>query len=142
MPGEAVVFHYRYFIGASKSIKLRSMVSLRINTMLVGRMTFPIAVCDRQQGAHLLLAVRSLDPMDVRDNLATSALIERLVAWNAHVAFQAQLTEKMSSLYLDPFSLTKYTSRQPFGRMIVDTRYVTAKFYGIFRYALRAMSPF
>lgn len=141
-PGELVVFDYRYFVGASKHIKLYSRISFRFDTLLFGRFIFAMAEAPADRSAHLLLAVESLDLDSVRDNSTDTAMIERVVAWQARTCFQATITPKMSSVYLDPFSLFRITERdQAPGRVLVDTRPVKVGFFGIFRYALRALSP-
>lgn len=139
-PGEAVVFHYRNFVGASQQVNLRSLVSFRLDTMLFGRFTFAVAVAAEQPG-HLLLEAMSLSAEAVaKDNIHT-AMPERLVAWHANTAFQVASAQTLGSVYLDPFALARVKEMQPRGRMLVDTTPVRSFFYGTFRYALRVLSP-
>jgi hypothetical protein len=139
-PGEAVVFHYRNFVGASQQVNLRSLVSFRLDTMLFGRFTFAVAVATEQPG-HLLLEARSLSAEAVTNDNIHTAMPERLVAWHANTAFQVASAQTLGSVYLDPFALARVKDMQPRGRMLVDTTPVRSFFYGSFRYALRVLSP-
>lgn len=140
-PGEKVVFSYRYFIGASRHIRLYSHISFRLDTMLFGRFIFAVAEAPPDRPAHLLLALESLNPTEDVCRTGSTVMVERLAAWNAGIRFQATITPHLSSVYLDPFSLVRVPQAFP-GAMLIDTRPVRAGFFGIFRYALRALSPF
>jgi hypothetical protein len=82
-PGEEVVFGYRDFFGASDNIRLRSVISLRLSTLLLGRIVFRIARCEGDEGRLLLRAhVEELDPQHIR-----AIPPERLLAWHRHARF-------------------------------------------------------
>jgi hypothetical protein len=82
-PGEEVVFGYRDFFGASDNVRLRSVISLRLSTLLLGRIVFRIARCEGDEGRLLLRAhVEELDPQHIR-----AIPPERLLAWHRHARF-------------------------------------------------------
>jgi hypothetical protein len=139
-PGEAVVFQYRHFVGASRRVRLHSRFSLRLDTMLFGRFNFAIAVAEDEPG-HLLLGTRSVSPQAVADDQGDAVMVERLIAWHAGTPFQVVNTPKVASLFFDPYSLKRMRGQAP-GRMVVDVTPVPAALHGAFRYALKAMSPF
>lgn len=140
-PGEAVVFHYRYFVGASRNVELQSRISFRLDRMLFGRFTYPVAVA-RDGPGYLLLSARSIDPQAVANDRDEAVMPERLVAWHASTQFQVESKPTMAAVFFDPYSLYRERSRQPGGRMVVDVTPVKASLHGAFRYALKALSPF
>jgi hypothetical protein len=82
-PGEEVVFGYRDFFGASENIRLRSEISLRLSTLLLGRIVFRTARCEDGEGRLLLRAhVEEIDPQHIR-----AIPPERLLAWHRHARF-------------------------------------------------------
>jgi hypothetical protein len=82
-PGEEVVFAYRDFFGASENIRLRSEISLRLSTLLLGRIVFRSARCEGGEGRLLLRAhVEEIDPEHIR-----AIPPERLLAWHRHARF-------------------------------------------------------
>lgn len=137
----ALSFHYRYFVGASRSIELQSRVSFRLDRMLFGRFTHPVAVA-RNASGHLLLSARSIDAQSVAEDRDVVVMSERLIAWHAGTSFQVASTPTTTSVFLDPYSLYRVRQRDPQGRMVVDVTPVKASLHGAFRYALKAMSPF
>lgn len=84
-PGEEVVFHYKNFFAISENVELLSEVSLRIDTLPLGRLVFSVARCKPGSGTgRLILAVHG-KPTD-RGVVTTE--LSRLIAWNRNAAFR------------------------------------------------------
>lgn len=86
-PGEQVVFGWRHFFGASENLHFHTRLSLRLSTLLLGRVLFRVAHCpaDAQDGVLLLRAdVEQVEPAQLH-----AVPPERLLAWNAQARFRA-----------------------------------------------------
>ncbi|MBC7657401.1 MAG: hypothetical protein H7147_09540 [Frankiaceae bacterium] len=81
--GEQVIFRYKDFFGASDNVSLRSELSLRLSTLLFGRVIFHSARCDSGEGRLLLKAsVEAVDQAQLR-----AIPLERMIAWSRHAQF-------------------------------------------------------
>lgn len=142
-PGETIAFNYRHFEGASEHIELHSFISLRLDTMLFGQLIFPLAsVPVDRPPAHLLLSAKVLDPDAVAIDSIQGANVESIVAWNVRTAFQARLNKRSGAMFVDPVVLTWQRAEPPLGRVLVDSTPIPVYFTGLWRFALRALSPF
>tara|TARA_R110000787_G_scaffold57667_28_gene131676 strand:+ start:8985 stop:11645 length:2661 start_codon:yes stop_codon:yes gene_type:complete len=116
--GEEVIFNYRNFFGASANIELKTIVSLRLSTILLGRFIFHSARCTRGDGC-LLLTVKGT----VTDHQRTdSTPLERLIAWNKHTRFRVASAGTMKSVFFDGFTVVreKEENGEPSGLMVVE----------------------
>jgi hypothetical protein len=84
-PGDEVVFGYRDFVGASENVRLRSEISLRLSSLLLGRIFFRIAQCPADGGEGRLLLKADVELVDQAQIRAVPP--ERLLAWNRHARF-------------------------------------------------------
>jgi hypothetical protein len=84
-PGEEVVFGYRDFFGASENVRLRSEISLRLSSLLLGRIFFRIAQCPADGGEGRLLLKADVELVDQAQIRAVPP--ERMIAWNRHARF-------------------------------------------------------
>lgn len=82
-PGEEVVFRYQDFFGASENVELRSELSFRVSTLLLGRIVFRYARCRAGEGRLLLRA----DIEDVDQRQVRALPPERMIAWSRHAQF-------------------------------------------------------
>jgi hypothetical protein len=82
-PGEEVVFRYQDFFGASENVELRSELSFRVSTLLLGRIVFRYARCRAGEGRLLLRA----DVEDVDQRQVRALPPERMIAWSRHAQF-------------------------------------------------------
>jgi hypothetical protein len=102
-PGEEVVFGYREFFGASENIRLRSEISLRLSTLLLGRLVFRSARCEDGEGRLLLRAhVEEIDPQHIR-----AIPPERLLAWHRHARFGIHSGRTVWSTLLNGYTLVR-----------------------------------
>lgn len=140
-PGEEVVFKYKHFMGASRSITLRSHVSLRLDTLLLGRFTFHSALAGNEPG-YLLLQTKALSSRAVKQDAIKSAAPERIVAWHAQTGFTAAHELNAWSLIMDPFALVRKPVDGVTGRMLVESSNRRAwPFAGLARHVLKVLSP-
>lgn len=84
-PGEQVIFSYRDFFGASENVRLRSEISLRLSTLLLGRIIFHHASCSDGRGEGRLLLKASVEDDAGEDIRAIPP--ERMIAWDRHARF-------------------------------------------------------
>jgi hypothetical protein len=102
-PGEEVVFGYREFFGASDNVRLSSEISLRLSTLLLGRLVFRTARCDDGEGRLLLRAhVEEIDPEHIR-----AFPPERLLAWHRHVRFSIHSARTPWKTLLNGYTLVR-----------------------------------
>jgi hypothetical protein len=140
-PGEEVVFKYKHFMGASRSITLKSHVSLRLDTMLLGRFTFHSALAGDAPG-HLLLQTKALSRRAVKQDAIQSAAPERIIAWHAQTGFTVAHQLNAWSLIMDPFALVRKPVDGVSGRMLVESSNRRVwPFAGLARHVLKVLSP-
>jgi uncharacterized protein (AIM24 family) len=102
-PGEEVVFGYREFFGASENIRLRSEISLRLSTLLLGRLVFRTARCEDGEGRLLLRAhVEEHDLQHIR-----AIPPERLLAWHRHARFGIHSGRTLWKTLLNGYTLVR-----------------------------------
>ena len=101
--GEEVVFAYRDFFGASENVRLRSELSLRLSTLLLGRLFFRSARCEDGEGLLLLRAhVEEIDPQHIR-----AIPPERLLAWHRHARFAIHSARTPWKTLLNGYTLVR-----------------------------------
>jgi hypothetical protein len=117
-PGEQVVFAYRDFFGASDNVRLRSEISLRLSTLLLGRIIFRIAHCGEGEGRLLLRAhVEETDPEHIR-----AIPPERLLAWSRHARFAIHSARTPWKTLLNGYTLVrKDRPGRPDGLVVVSS---------------------
>lgn len=116
--GEEVVFDYRNFFGASENVKLRTTISLRLSTLLLGRFVFHSAYCSEGPG-RLLLVVNG---QVVKDQAAIdSTPLDRLIAFSKHTRFRVDSERTMRSVFMDGYTIVRVREEgQPAGLMLVE----------------------
>ena len=135
-PGEEVVFAYRDFFGASENVRLRTEFSLRLSTLLLGRLLFRIARCEGGEGRLLLRAhVEEIDPEHIR-----AIPPERLLAWHRHVRFAIHSGRTAWSTLVDGYTLVRMDRPGgPDGQIVVSSEDAGARF-GSLRFVRRIFS--
>ncbi len=117
-PGEEVVFRYREFFGASENVRLSTEISLRLSTLLLGRVLFRVARCHDAEGRLLLKA-------DVEANLHDDLRAvppERMLAWNRHARFSIHSGRTLRAVLLNGYTLLRRNPDQgPPGRILVSS---------------------
>lgn len=103
-PGEQVVFGWKDFFGASDNLRFRTRLSLRLSTLLLGRIVFRIAHApDDAEGRLLLKAdVEQMDPAELQ-----ALPPERLLAWNPQVRFRAHGADTAWGVLVHGYTLVR-----------------------------------
>jgi hypothetical protein len=141
-PGEEVIFHYRNFFGASSNVELRSRVSFKLSTILLGRLVFHSALARTEPG-HLLLLTNSIAKPVARDDEVEAGEPERLIAWHPHTGFKVKNELTLRSIVMDPFALVRVTDvSQPGKTLFESPRRSIRLFSGTFRYLKSLLLPF
>lgn len=116
--GEEVVFHYRNFFGASENIKLKTTISLRLPTLLLGRFVFHSACCTDGPGRLLLVTSGQV----VEDqNTIDSTPLDRLIAYSKHTRFKVDSERTIRSVFMDGYTIVRVKEAgRPSGLMLVE----------------------
>lgn len=118
--GEEVVFSYRHFVAMNDNIELRTVISLRVETLLLGRIVFHTARCVGGPG-RLILRTRG-KPATAKQ-VQQSIPAARLVAWNRYAKFSVDSHLTKADMFLNGFNLKRSrpsTSEEPQGILIVE----------------------
>jgi uncharacterized protein (AIM24 family) len=141
--GEEVIFHPRSFFGATENVKFRSRVSLRLSTLLLGRMIFHSAHAVGE--AYLLLVAEgNIGKQSTLQDKVENASASTLVAWHPHTCFRVQNQLTIWSVLNDNYTLERV--RYPgvsSGRVVVAAPNGNViPFAGTFRFLWRLLGPF
>lgn len=118
--GEEVVFGYRNFVAMNENIQLRTVISLRVATLLLGRIIFHTARCTGGSGRLIL---RTRGKPATADQVQRSIPAARLVAWNRYAQFSVDSHLTKADIFLNGFNLRRSapeTERGPQGILIVE----------------------
>ncbi len=102
-PGEEVIFRYKDFHGASENVQLDSEISLRLSTLLLGRVVFRIARCGEGEGRLLLRA----DVEDIVQEDVRALPPERMIAWSRHAQFTVHSARTPWKTLLNGYTLVR-----------------------------------
>ena len=102
-PGEEVIFNYRDFYGASVNVQLKTDFSLRLSTLLLGKVFFHYARCVGAEGRLLLEARIHNTPHEGISSIKPT----RLVAWNRHAQFTASSHHQPWKTFINPFTIVR-----------------------------------
>jgi len=115
--GEEVVFHYANFFGASDNVRLKTTISLRLATILLGRFVFHSAVCTEGDGRLLLTAKGTVSDEAKTD----STTLNRLIAWNKHTRFRVSSKGTIKAVFLDGYTIMRMKEEgKPSGLIVVE----------------------
>ena len=98
-----MIFRYKDFYGASENVRLSSEISLRLSTLLLGRIVFRIAHCGPGEGRLLLKA--NVEEVDQRQLRAVPP--ERMIAWNRHAEFTIHSSRTLWKTLLNGYTLVR-----------------------------------
>lgn len=118
--GEEVVFSYRHFVAMNENIELRTVISLRVATLLLGRIVFHTARCKKGQGRLIL---RTRGKPATAEQVRQSIPVARLVAWNRYAKFSVDSHLTTADIFLNGFNLRRTMGEddnQPQGILIVE----------------------
>jgi hypothetical protein len=135
-PGEEVVFGYRDFFGGSENLKLSTQISLRLSTLLLGRVFFRIA--SAPDGEARLLLKANVEENELEDLRALPP--ERMIAWNRHARFAVHSARTPWKTLLNGYTLVRRDppGRAP-GRIVVSSEEAGSNL-GTIRFVRRMIS--
>ncbi len=118
--GEEVVFSYRNFVAMNENVELRTVISLRVASLLLGRVIFHTARCTEGSG-RLILRTRGkpATAAQVRQSIPAA----RLVAWNRYANFSVDSHLTCADIFLNGFNLRRSGGEDetlPQGILIVE----------------------
>ncbi len=101
--GEEVVFHFKNFVGISEGIKISAIVSLRLTSLLFGRLIFTTA-----KGPGKLILLTKGEPITA-DNASSSASIatSRIMAWQKNTRFNVESELNLIDVFMSGIYLKK-----------------------------------
>ena len=101
------MFGWKDFFGASDNLRFRTRLSLRLSTLLLGRIVFRVAHAPADAEGRLLLKadVEQMDPADLQ-----ALPPERLLAWNPQVRFRAHGADTAWGVLVHGYTLVREPS--------------------------------
>ncbi|MEO8001918.1 MAG: hypothetical protein ABI644_08580 [Arenimonas sp.] len=127
-PGEEVIFNYKDFYGASVNVQLKTDISLRLSTLLLGKIFFHYAHCSGGEGRLLLEARIHNTPRDSMSSIKPA----RLLAWNRHAQFSADSHRQPWKTLINPYTIVReYTPGVAKGLVIIAPENESAQFFGM-----------
>lgn len=118
--GEEIVFSYRNFVAMNAHVQLRTVISLRIASLLMGRIVFHTARC---QGGSGRLILRTRGKPATAQQVQQSIPAARLVAWNRYARFSVDSHLTRTDVFLNGFNLRRSAAEEddkPQGILIVE----------------------
>ena len=131
--GEVVVFDYKNFVGFSREIKLASIISWRLSSLMFGRIIFPSA----SGPGKLLLRTSGRPVLGDSEHANTSVPVSQLVAWMQDASFTV-----VSELnYVDVYLSGAYLKKQPDDMVVLDADEVGKAGSGIVQFVKHFLLP-
>lgn len=118
--GEEIVFSYTNFVAMNENVQLRTIVSLRISSLLLGRFVFHSARC---KGGAGRLILRTRGKPASAEQVRRSIPLSRLIAWNSFARFSVDSHLTHADIFLNGFNLRRNdaaTGERPAGIVIVE----------------------
>lgn len=101
--GETVVFDPRNLVGFSDNLRISSLVSMRVTSLLMGRLIFPTATGP----GRLILMANGEPTAGFEARTASSVTPNRLMAWHKTASFSVESEESFRDIYFSGFYLRK-----------------------------------
>lgn len=103
VPGETVVFDHRNLVGFSENLRISSIISMRVTSLLMGRLIFQTA-----SGPGRLILMASGEPTaGFEERTSSSMTPNRLLAWQKTARFSVESEESLRDIYFSGFYLRK-----------------------------------
>ncbi|GAA4272309.1 AIM24 family protein [Aquimarina gracilis] len=101
--GEEVVFHFKNFVGMSEGIKISAVVSLRLTSLLFGRVIFTTA-----KGPGKLILLTKGEPVIAGESVAESSIAtSRILAWQKNTRFNVESELNFVDVFMSGIYLKK-----------------------------------
>lgn len=111
-PGEAVVFDYRNFVGMSETIKLSVHISLRVSSLMLDKVIYPVATGP----GKLILCTEGVPHFGDDEHTSSSMPANRLVAWQKGLRFHSESELNFVDIYFSD----NYVKKAGDGILIMD----------------------
>lgn len=118
--GEEIIFSYGNFVAMNENVELRTVISLRVATMLMGRFIFHTARC---KGGSGRLILRTRGKPATAEQVRQSIPASRLIAWNRYARFSVDSHLTRADIFLNGFNLRRSESddnAKPQGIIVVE----------------------
>lgn len=103
VPGETVIFDHRNLVGFSENLRISSIISMRVTSLLMGRLIFQTA-----SGPGRLILMASGEPTaGFEERTSSSMTPNRLLAWHKTARFSVESEESLKDIYFSGFYLRK-----------------------------------
>ena len=101
--GEEVIFHFKNFVGMSDNIKISAVVSLRLTSLLFGRLIFTTA-----KGPGKLILLTKGEPITKGDPKSNASIAtSRVLAWQRNTRFNVESELNMVDVFMSGIYLKK-----------------------------------
>lgn len=111
-PGESAVFDYSNFVGMSESVKLSVHISLRVSSLMLDKVIYPVATGP----GKLILCTDGVPHFGDDEHTRSSMPANRLVAWQKGLRFHSE-----SELnFIDIYFSDSYVKKAGEGILIMD----------------------
>jgi hypothetical protein len=132
-PDEQVIFNLSNLVAMSETIKLSSIVSLELSTLLLGRLIFHCAT-----GPGILLLKTQGPPTTSDDRDSSMAMpVHRLVAWHRQSRFKVRCELTIKDVFVSDI----YVQKQPNDLIIIDADIPSTRAQGIARFMKTFLMP-
>ncbi|WP_425405568.1 hypothetical protein [Hwanghaeella sp.] len=131
--GEVVVFDFTDFVGMSDSIKVSTLISTQVTTLLLGKFIFSTATGP----GRLILLTEGRPKLGDDPEAASSMPPERLVAWQQNTRFHADSNLGLMDIYFS----TAYLKKEGPGQLIMDVDRQKSRGTGLSRFILHFLWP-
>jgi len=118
--GEEVIFSYGNFVAMNENVELRTVISLRVASMLMGRFIFHAARC---KGGPGRLILRTRGKPATAEQVRQSIPASRLIAWNRYARFSVDSHLTRADIFLNGFNLRRSETdddARPQGIIVVE----------------------
>lgn len=110
--GEEVIFNFKNFVGMSANIKISAVISMRLTSLLLGRIIFTMA-----KGPGKLVLMTTGKPIISDERKAeASVAVSRILAWQRNTRFQVESEVNL----VDVFMSGIYLKKQPSDLILID----------------------
>ncbi len=101
--GEEVVFNYQNLVAFTNTVKLKSLVNLRVTTLILGKIFHKVAVGP----GKIILMTKGRPVISGEASANTSLAQNRILAWNGGARFDIDSELNLVDIYLSGFYLKK-----------------------------------
>ncbi len=132
--GEVVIFDFKRFVGMSEGIKLSTIVSLRLTSLLMGKVIFTVAT-----GPGKLVLMTEGKPIVGSEEKADGSIAtSRIIAWQKNTRFHVESELNVMDVFLSGI----YLKRQDTDPVLIDADAKGKAQKGIVSFVRKFLMPF